>query len=266
MGIINDPLNGAQGETLILPPVGHPEYGKSFAPAQQGGSTAVSNKEGLSPKQATHREEMLGLAKEIPKAPQDRIMTWIEKFNAKVEEQVARMKAGEEIDFDALAQDCHILMMLNLGRDRADEKKMEELALTTITIRRDQILNTHNTRGQLAVSFATGSLQIISGIGGVCAYGAANFGVQLATAQAAAKSFSHLGKVGNGFQGLGTYFQEQNSGQREYFQVNLQILQNKEGQNRNDSQASQSKLEQEMQEARKVREAVNQLLLALFRN
>jgi hypothetical protein len=202
---------------------------------------------------AEHKEDMLAIAKALPHTPKDRITQLIANYQAKIQFKMDAMNDGENVDIDALLQDVHILLMLAFGKDRANEKDMEEIANKTIVQLRDQIKGTFNTWGQLSFAIAGSSLMILGGCAGIGSL----VGPVSKSLKVASSALPQIGQ-GLGGNGIGGILSEKNNASRNYLQLQLEIIKGKQGINRSDSQSAQQKEDQFLQMAARVREMVNQ--------
>lgn len=211
--------------------------------------------------QRAHQETMKKLGETLaapsarsPEERFDRILTLIEEYQQRINDKLAALHRGENVDLDVLAQDAHTLLMLNLGKERENERLLAELSTKTIIILRDEIKETTNTWGELSLTILGNGLMIAGGLGGMMPSSVLDKFFNVVRVQdvaAAVKDFfragKSLGQVGQGVNGFTSIVSNKNNSDRTLKQTNQELAKSAEGTHRSGGQSSQSQAERILQ-------------------
>lgn len=177
----------------------------------------------------------------------------LEELIAKYKRKLENFKDGG--DFDRMAMDAHILIMLYVRRDGGNSQDLEEIAQLHVIILRDKIKQEHQSWSQFAYALVSGSLMIagsVVGISGV--FGAASKVNSLVKSFNNLQSFfkvgeiskakdliqvgTFIGQTGQGVQSIGSYSNGKSQGILAVYTTDQQIAQQKQNQNRDEKRRS----------------------------
>lgn len=169
-----------------------------------------------------------------------------EELDALIEKYKQKLEGYNDTqDFDRMAMEAQVLMMLYMRRDGANAQDLEQLAEKNVIVFQHEIKKQQDSSIQKGFAIASGTIIIVGSIAGAAgAFIGANNITNVALRQIAGtgKELGKLGSsvsgVGQGVQGLGGFWSNKATTEVTFLQTNQQLSNQKMSQNSEEKRRS----------------------------
>lgn len=192
----------------------------------------------------------------------EQIEDLISKYNKKIE---SYSEKGNEIDFDEMTRDVHILIMLNLRKDGALAKDLQDVAEINVQVLQSKSRELSNSNVKYYLGGGCGIVMIVaSGIGVGAACG------KIATATMNSKQIMQAANMviqgANGAKAVENVHDTRNEGEKNWVATSMRVDQEKEGQHRDDGKQALNNTQGVAQKITQHRQNQYQTMLAFVRS